>query len=407
MTVMNGLNPDLLDTATPPIPEAQAWLRGYAGGLGPAINLSQAVPGDPPPAEFLERLAAAAGTAEAARYGDILGDAVLRAAHAADCAALYGTPIAADEVAITAGCNQAFFVSVMAVARAGDAVLLPAPWYFNHKMTLDMLGIEARPLPLAAEDGFVPDVERAAALLDERVKAIVLVTPNNPTGAVYPDGVLQAFRALCADRGLTLIVDETYRDFLPDEGTPPHGLFADPAWGDTVISLYSFSKAYAIPGHRVGAIVASRAVLAEIGKVLDCVQICAPRVAQLALPWAIENLRGWRAGARATIGERIDAFRTALQPFAGWRIDQIGAYFCYLRHPFEGVPASAVAEALARESGVLALPGSYFGPGQDTHLRVAFANVGSDVIATLGARFAHLADMPEGAAAKSKKVGHG
>ncbi|MBA5778261.1 aminotransferase [Stappia sp. F7233] len=388
---MAALNALLLDTATPPIPEAQAWLRAYDGAFGQPINLSQAVPGDPPPAAFLERLAEAGGSAEAARYGDILGDPALREAHAAESSTLYGAVISASDVAITAGCNQAFFVAVMAIARAGDAILLPAPWYFNHKMTLDMLGIEARPLPLKAEDGFLPDWRAAEALIDRRVKAVVIVSPNNPTGAVTPPEELASFFRLCRQRGIRLILDETYRDFLGETGGRPHDLFAMDEWRDTLVSLYSFSKAHAIPGHRIGAITAAPEFLAEVGKVLDCVQISAPRTAQLALPWAIAELRPWREAMRQRIGARIEAFRAALQPHAEWRIDQIGAYFAYLRHPFDGVPAVEVAERLARERGVLTLPGSYFGPGQESHLRVAFANVGEEIIAGLGPRFAGLA----------------
>lgn len=384
---MAKVNRLIADTATPPIPEAQGWLEGYSGAYGPVVNLSQAVPGDPPPQSFLDRLSNAAALAEAAKYGDIFGDRALREAFAEDVRALYTCQVSANETAITAGCNQAFFVSVMAVAKAGDAVLLPAPWYFNHKMTLDMLGIEARPLPLSPEDGFVPDAGRAAELIDGKVKAVVLVTPNNPTGAAYPDTTLRAFRELCEARGIWLIVDETYRDFLPQAGQAPHALFSAPEWRKTVVSLYSFSKAYAIPGHRVGAIVASGDFITEVGKILDCVQISPPRVPQFALPWAIRELKGWREEKRATILERIEAFRAALQPFPSWRIDQIGAYFAYLRHPFEAAAARDVAAALARETGVLTLPGSYFGPGQEGHLRVAFANVDAKVLSGLGERF--------------------
>lgn len=184
---MMGINPLVADTGSPPIPEAKAWLARYDGAHGPVVDLSQAVPGHPPPEAFLARLGEAARTAEAARYGAILGDAPLREAYAADVAARYGAPIAADEVAITAGCNLAFVIAAMLVAKAGDAVVLPTPWYFNHAMTLRMLGIEARALPARAEAGFVPDPADAEPLLaDGRARALVLVTPNNPTGAVYP-----------------------------------------------------------------------------------------------------------------------------------------------------------------------------------------------------------------------------
>ncbi len=85
---------------------------------------------------------------------------------------------------------------MMALARAGDNVLLPTPWYFNHEMTLTMLGVEPRALPCDPAAGFVPDVATAEALIDARTRAIVLVTPNNPTGAVYPPQTIAAFAAL-------------------------------------------------------------------------------------------------------------------------------------------------------------------------------------------------------------------
>jgi aspartate/methionine/tyrosine aminotransferase len=384
---MIGLNPLLVDTGTPPIPEAQAWLRDYGGGRGPAIDLSQAVPGYPAHPEMLARLGEAASTSAAAAYGPILGDEALREAYAAHAGALYGAGIRAAEVALTAGCNLAFVVAMMALARSGDAVLLPSPWYFNHQMTLRMLGIEARPLPCAPDAGFVPDPEEAARLLDARVRAIVLVTPNNPTGAVYPPATVEAFATLCRKRGIRLVVDETYRDFLADASQPPHDLFRGD-WRGHVLQLYSFSKSYCIPGHRAGAIVADDTILAEIAKALDCLQICAPRPAPLVLPWAIPALAGWRETNRMEIAARAAAFVAAFTKLPDWRIDSIGAYFAYVRHPGAGAAAARVAEALATQRGVLALPGPYFGPGQDGHLRIAFANAGIDRIGLLAERLA-------------------
>lgn len=384
---MPGINPLLADTCSPPIPEAQGWARRYAGGRGPLIDLSQAVPGYPPHEGTLARLAEAAGSAKTAGYGAITGDAALRQTYADHLSALYGSELKPADVAITAGCNQAFFATMIALAKAGDAVMLPTPWYFNHKMTLDMLGIEARALPCAADAGFVPDPDLAETLIDERVRAIVLVTPNNPTGAVYPPAVIERFQALCRRRGLWLVLDETYRDFLSAGQEPPHRLFAGAAWGEHLIQLYSFSKSYCVPGHRLGAITAAPTIIGEIAKVLDCVQICPPRPGQVALTWAIPELHDWRAHNRAEIARRVAAFRAALLPVAGWRIDSIGAYFAYLRHPFAGVSAREVAERLVVERGVLALPGPYFGEGQEQHLRIAFANVGTEAIGELTSRF--------------------
>ncbi|WP_210489981.1 aminotransferase [Microvirga antarctica] len=377
------INPLVSDVGTPPIPQAQAWLARYDGSRGPAINLSQAVPGTAPHPEMLARLADSAGSPVSATYGLISGDEALRSAYAADLSRLYEGAIESRDVAVTAGCNMAFFATMMLLARHGDTVLLPSPWYFNHQMTLDMLGVEARPLPCRAEDGFVPRVADAAALIDHKVRAIVLVTPNNPTGAVYPDHVIESFANLCREKGIYLVIDETYRDFLPSGMNRAHGLFATESWRSSVIQLYSFSKSYAIPGHRAGAITADHHLIAQVGKVLDCLQICAPRPAQAVLPWAIEGLRSWRDANRTDINRRAEVFREALAPLPEWRIDSVGAYFAYLTHPFAGRSAQDVAEKLATERGVLVLPGSYFGPDQERQVRVAFANVGADVLAGL------------------------
>jgi aspartate/methionine/tyrosine aminotransferase len=389
MLAMHGaaLNPLVVDVGSPPIPEAQGWIQRYDGAWGPPINLSQAVPGSAPHPEFLKRLGETAGSAAGARYGPIGGEEELREAYANELCRLYGGRIDPADIAITAGCNMAFFVAMMLIARQGDAVLLPTPWYFNHQMSLAMLGIEPRPLPCRPEAGFVPALADAEPLLDGRVRAIVLVTPNNPTGAVYPGPVVESFAELCRDRGVSLVLDETYRDFLPSGMERAHGLFRADRWRSSVIQLYSFSKSYAIPGHRTGAIAADARLIEQAAKILDCIQICAPRTAQTALPWAIQALRDWREENRADINHRAEVFRGALKPLQDWGIDSAGAYFAYLRHPFEGRTAQEVAEKLATERGVLCLPGSYFGPGQDTHLRVAFANVGSEILAGLTGRF--------------------
>jgi aspartate/methionine/tyrosine aminotransferase len=381
------LNPNLTLTAAPPIPEAKAWAARYDGSAGPLIDLSQAVPGYPPHPDLLQRLGEAARSREAASYGDILGDEPLRVAYADHISDLYAAPIIGREIAITAGCNQAFFIATIALAKAGDAMMLPTPWYFNHKMALDMLGIEAVSLACKAESGFVPDVADARRLLSDRVRAIVLVTPNNPTGAVYPASVIAQFQELCVERGIALVIDETYRDFLPGGGGGPHRAFAR-GWQDNLIQLYSFSKTYCIPGHRVGAVVAGDEFMWHIEKVLDTLQICAPRPPQLVLPWAIDALGDWREGNRQEIARRATAFVRAIDKLDGWSIGSIGAYFAYVAHPFHDRSDAEICEWLAAERGVLCLPGRYFGPSQEGFLRVAFANVDVSGIEQIPARLA-------------------
>ena len=279
------VNPAVAGVAAPPIPAARGWARAYDGARGPAIDLTQAVPGYPPHPAIVDELARAVRDPETLAYGEITGDLALREVFAAETAALYGGTIAANEVAITAGANLASFAVTMALAGPGDAIMLPVPWYFNHQMNAGLIGVDVVPLPCRAQDGFVPDADEAERLLDPRVRAIFLVSPNNPTGAIYPPETIARFADLCRRRGLVLVIDETYRDFRPLSQQSPHALFATP-WQDHVVQLYSFSKAYCVPGYRAGAVIAGAAFMPELAKVLDCVQICAARIGQAALAWA-------------------------------------------------------------------------------------------------------------------------
>ena len=375
------VNPLLAATFEPPVMEARRWIAGRVFPADrPLLNLSQAAPVDPPPEPLRRAIAdAALARPEAHAYGPVLGDADLREAVAERWSALYGGRIAPAEVAITSGCNQAFCAATAAVAGPGDAVILPTPWYFNHKMWLDMAGVTAVPLP-CGEDG-LPDPGRAAALIGPRTRALVLVTPNNPTGAEYPPDLIAAFFALAQARGLALILDETYRDFRAAEG-PPHGLFARPDWAGTLIHLYSFSKVYRLTGHRVGAMVADAARLAQAEKFLDTTTICPSRLGQIAALHGLRHLGAWVEGERAEVLRRRDVLRAAFAGgVGGWRLLSSGAYFARMAHPFP-LRSDAVAQALAATQNLLVLPGTMFAPlaaeggdgSAEATLRVAFAN---------------------------------
>jgi aspartate/methionine/tyrosine aminotransferase len=379
-------NPAVEALSPPPIPAVQRWAESYGGNRGPLIDLSQAVPGYPPHPDLLRWLAEAAGSSASAGYGPIEGDDALREAYAGHVSALYGAPLGASNIHVTAGCNQAFVAACLAVAGAGDKVLLTNPFYFNHETSLAMLGIGVETVSCGAEDGFVPAVAAVEAAIVPGVRALALVSPNNPTGAVYPPDRIAALFDLCRRRGIWLILDETYRDFLPPDQRPAHRLFSVPRWEEGLIQLYSFSKSFCIPGHRLGVITAGKEAIAAIARIMDNLQICAPRPPQSAVARALPALRDWRAANALEISRRAEALKEAMKGVEGWEIGAVGAYFAYLRHPFRDASSVEAARKLAGEAGVLAIPGEYFGPGQQDYLRFAFANADVETIRLLRPR---------------------
>lgn len=387
---LSPLNPALARTFAPPVMEAARWVKGIDFPAGkPLINVAQAAPVDPPPEALRRAIAEAALTnPDAHLYGPDLGLPELRAEVAATTSAHYGGTVSADQVAITAGCNEAFCAVMATLAGPGDEVILPTPWYFNHKMWLDMTGVSTVALPTGPD--MIPDPEHAAALMSERTRALVLISPNNPSGAEYPAGVVRALADLCRARGVALILDETYRDFDSRSGRP-HDLFTDPDWSDTLIHLYSFSKAYRLTGHRVGAIVAARERLSEVEKFIDTVTICPNQLGQIAALWGMRNLSQWVAGERAELLSRRSAMIEGFGALDGWKMLGCGGYFAYVEHPAtEG--SADFARRLVREAHVLCLPGTMFMPDDDPRgsrqLRIAYANVDVPRIAELMARLA-------------------
>jgi aspartate/methionine/tyrosine aminotransferase len=346
------------------------------------VDLSQAVPGYPPALELRRHLGELLLDPAVHGYTPILGLPALRESYAAHLSDFYGAPITPGEVGITSGCNQAFCLALMSLAKAGDQVILPRPHYFNHDMWLRMQGIEPVSLDFRPESGAIPAAEDAAKLIGPRTRAIVLISPNNPTGAVYPRDTIHAFYELARRRGIALILDETYKDFLP-EGEQPHALFGDPEWRGTLVHLYSFSKVFALTGYRVGGITAGPGLIAEIEKAMDCVSICPPRLGQEAALYGLKNLLPWARRNTEGLKARADLLGGGLKRSNRWRLVSIGAYFAYVEHPFAGRRSTEVSKRLADEENLLTIPGDMFGAGQERFVRLAFANVADDKIPTV------------------------
>jgi aspartate/methionine/tyrosine aminotransferase len=382
-------------TFAPPVMESRRWLDGVTHPTDrPLINVSQAAPVDPPPAQMRAAMAKMiVNDPDAHLYGPVLGLPALRTAVASRWGLAYGGDITPDQVAITSGCNQAFAAAIASICAEDDEIIIPLPYYFNHRMWLDMAGVKTVGLSLGSD--MIPDADQAAKLITAKTRAIALVSPNNPAGVEYPAATLTAFRDLAKAHDIKLIVDETYRDFDSRDGAP-HPLFQDADWHDTLIHLYSFSKAYRLTGHRVGAVITSAPLLAEMEKFLDTVAICPNQLGQRAALWGIENLDAWLAEQRLEILDRRDAITENFSRLApkGWELLGCGAYFAYLKHPFE-MPSDVLAQRLVKEASILALPGTMFMPADDPagqrQIRIAFANIDRTDITQLFDRLENLA----------------
>lgn len=376
---IDGLNP-------PPIPIVQKSAQNYFGQHGSLIDLSQAVPGYSVHPALLTWLEEAAGRTDVLGYGRIEGELALCDAYSAHVGRVYGAPVEPQEVHITSGCNQAFVAAALTLAAPGDSLLLVTPFYFNHDTTLSMLGIGTKTVAARPEDNFLVDPDLVAEAITPDVKAVVCVTPNNPTGAVYSASLLDALFDVCVSKNVRLVVDETYRDFLPEGQSVPHRLLQRQNWRDHFVGLYSFSKSFCVPGHRLGAITGGGDVIGNVAKVMDNLQICAPRPPQHAVARGLTDLTGWLAENRAEIDRRRETLIEVMAGLPDWELTSIGAYFSYVRHPFRDRTSIEAAEYLASERGVVSLPGTFFGEGQEPFLRFAFANATAAELRSLSQR---------------------
>jgi len=368
-----------------PIGEAFALLADHTSSR-PLLNLSQAAPSFAPAKVVAERVAEVAFEATGARYVPQEGLPELRAALADELTELYPGRIDVAQVLITAGCNQAFCVVASAITAPGDNVIVALPYYFNHDMWLEVEGVERRYLEPGSD--MTPTVDDAAALIDDRTRGIVLVSPGNPSGATLSPSEIGAFHDLCVEHGLMLILDETYRSYR-DTDAAAHDLYDRADWSNNVVTLHSFSKDLAIPGYRVGAVVGAPDVLAEAMKLVDCVAICAPRIGQEAALAGLRHARDWRLEQAARIGERHQHFVSVMAHApGGYELVSSGAYFGWVRHPHAGTPTLEVVANLLADKDILVIPGTAFTPTDEQMLRLSFANLSEPEIDELARRLA-------------------
>ena len=343
------------------------------------ISLGQGVVFYPPPPAALARAAARMGDAGRHGYGPVEGLRELRDALARKLARHNGIGVGDETtVFITAGANMAFHALVLAVCDPGDEVILLRPWYFNHQMTLEMCGCRAVGVDTDARD--YPVVKRIAAAITPKTRAVVTISPNNPSGRVYPRELLTAVNELCARRRVYHVSDEAYADFT----YTGHRHFSPGSLSGArahTLSLFTFSKSYGMASWRVGYVVAPRRLHDALTKVQDNVVICTPTISQLTALHCLEEERDYPAGQRAVIETNRELCLNELGKLhAEGLVEAVaaeGAFYIFLRLR-RRCDDYGLAETLIREHRIAVLPGSAFGERGAPCLRVSYGALQPD-----------------------------
>jgi aspartate/methionine/tyrosine aminotransferase len=361
---------------TPVIPVVGRWIAETPG----TISLGQGVVSYGPPPEAVEAARRFGSTLADHRYGPVEGLPALVEAIDGKLARENGLRVrGSSRIVVTAGGNLAFVNAILAVTDPGDEVILPSPYYFNHEMAIVIAGGRAVPVPTQRD--YQLDVQAVADAITSRTRAVVTVSPNNPTGAVYSAESLRAVNALCGDRGLFHIHDEAYEYFT--YGGVAHcspGGF-DGASGHT-ISLYSLSKAYGMASWRIGYMVIPERLWDAVNKIQDTLLICPPAVSQHA---ALAALTVGRSYASAHLSE-LDGLRRLIlerleDPDVPCDVPPAAGAFYYLVRVHSTLDPLTLTERLIRRHQVAVIPGSAFGDTAGCSIRISYGALRPESVA--------------------------
>lgn len=352
---------------SPVIPLVGDLIRTNPG----TISLGQGVVSYGPPPQALERLRDFLASPDPHKYQPVHGIPALLEAIQHKLGLENGVGIGPQRsIVVTAGANMAFMNAVLAITDPGDEIILAQPYYFNHEMAAVIA--DARPVAVATDEHYQLRLEALAAAITPRTRAIVTISPNNPTGAVYSEADLRAVNELCRERGLYHISDEAYECFTWD-GARHFSPASLPDSAPHTIALYSLSKSHGFASWRIGYMVAPRHLFESLRKIQDTNLICPPVVSQWAATGALEAGREYCQAQRPTIAaarqimlERLlAAEELCTVPTAA------GAFYLLLRVPTP-MPPMLVSERLVREHRVAVIPGHAFGVTDRCTLRVSY-----------------------------------
>lgn len=360
----------------PMVPIVGQWISEHPG----TISLGQGVVHYGPPPEVRQAVATVLPEARVDRYGPVCGAPELLEAIRDKVERENRIQVGESRsIVVTPGSNKGFVNAVLAIGDPGDEIILLKPYYFNHEMAITMAG--CLPVVVPTDADYQIDWPALEAAVTSRTRAIVTVSPNNPTGAVYPAQDLARVNEFCRLRGLYHVSDEAYEQFLYDglEHFSPASLSGSE--GHT-ISLFTLSKAYGMAGWRAGFMVVPRSLEISIKKIQDTTLVCNPSLSQVAATAALRVGPSW-------VREKVAGFErvrdTALEQLSALgdrcTIPQPGGAFYMLARLDTHVSDMELVERLIRDYGVAVMPGCTFGVDSGCSLRIAYGALDAGTVA--------------------------
>ncbi len=352
---------------TPIIPVIGELIRENPG----TISLGQGVVNYGPPRRAVDAIDSFLADPANHRYRLVQGIPELLDLISIKSALENGIEIGGDRrIVVTAGSNMGFMNTVLAITDPGDEIILLTPYYFNHEMAITIAG--ARPVSVPTDEEYQPDVEAIELAITDRTRAVVTISPNNPTGAVYDETTLTRINDLCRRRGVFHINDEAYEYFTYEDAVHYSPASSSTATGHT-ISLFSMSKSYGFASWRIGWMIVPVSLYESVRKIQDTNLICPPVISQWAAVGALTDGSDYCTarvehleGTRRSIMERFSRI-----PGIATVRNTKGAFYLFVE-VHTGTEDVEIVRRLIREHRVAAIPGSAFGVSEGCYLRVAY-----------------------------------
>jgi aspartate/methionine/tyrosine aminotransferase len=360
---------------SPIIPVVGELIRSCPG----TISLGQGVVYYSPPPEAAQQISQFLADPENHKYKAVHGIAPLREVisqklNAENCISTnrqnYRRTGVSPVIVVTAGSNMGFMNAVLAITSPGDEIIIQTPYYFNHEMAIVTAG--CRPVLVETDENYQLRPDAIEGAITGKTRAVVIISPNNPTGAVYSPEALRAVNEICRRRGLYHISDEAYEYFTYD-GVQHFSPGSIENSSEHTISLFSLSKAYGFASWRIGYMVIPEHLFLSVQKIQDTILICPPVVSQYA---ALGALQAGSSYYREKINAIAEVRQLVLDELEGVRdfctIPEADGAFYFLLKVHTELGAMEVVEKLVREYGVAAIPGTTFGMDSGCYLRVAY-----------------------------------